>query len=640
MNIFSTAYPDAKPSDIIEWARGLKVNGGKTSFDPDFTPQIVEPIRAMADADTRIGTLIKPVQVGGSTAGEVVAAYWAAFGSGLLQLNWEDDQKAEDRWKDRVLPVLESCADIKRSGHRFEELICEARYPNVTVRCQGVFNEKSLDSDTVPLQINEEVHSWKPGFLSKARRRQTRVWNSKAFDISNAGTVGDQLHSAYEDGTQEQWEVNCPKCGGWHEMHFRFNPNKPELGGLRWDSGGCKMESNRFNYNKLEKTIRYEMPCGHSVRDFAAERRTLKGRYSAPKNEGAHISHRSWNFEGVACDAIKWLTLIQEWHGSIRAMKVGDIEPMRRFVTERECRFWSNDLLPYSGTIIYNSALKKNRAGMPNAIMRTAKFDWQAGYKAKGELEHYWGIIMDVDIDANSQLVWEGKVESDAELLAELDAHEVPRVNSWIDCTGVQKKRILQFCYQNGMNAVSLDQSRQQGFLHPDKIRRFYSTGKPIYRELNTIPVHEPIRKRNMKTGEFSEVPHPEEPTVVELHKAGLLQNYFDIRNMKAAVTLQNPKATAADYIRIEIPDDVSEDFKKMLESWEVVPGHRGNAKDESVDGFRPRSNFDHQLMTMAYHCFELEWKLHPQHEMSLLGARRASLGPPTIGERQTQGNQ
>jgi hypothetical protein len=31
----------------------------------------------------------------------------------------------------------------------------------------------------------------------------------------------------------------------------------------------------------------------------------------------------------------------------------------------------------------------------------------------------------------------------------------------------------------------------------------------------------------------------------------------------------------------------------------------------------------------MAYHCFELEWKLHPNYELSLLGARLAALGIP-----------
>ncbi len=320
----------------------------------------------------------------------------------------------------------------------------------------------------------------------------------------------------------------------------------------------------------------------------------------------------------------------------MRALKSGDGEPMKKFVQERECKFYSPQSVPYSGETIYNVSLKKNRNGMGDKkLFRAAKFDWQKGYKHLGQLEHYWGVIVDVDIDANSQLVWEGMVESDSELLSEIDVHEVPHCNVWIDCTGTHKKSILQLCYQNGLNALDLGMSRKTNFRHDDNVLRFYSVGKPIHRELNTPPVFEPVAKRDKKTGERKEIPNPEEPVVVSLNKAGLLANYFFIRNMKAAVLAANPKATKADYISLEIPNDVSEDFKEQLESWQVVPGHRGSAKDDSVDGFKPRSNNDHLLMCMAYHCFELEWKLHPYYELTLLGARLAALGIPQSENKQ-----
>ena len=107
MNILFNSMPEAPPADIIGWAESaLKVDGH--SFIAARTPQLIEPIRAMADPGVRIGTLIKPVQVGGSTAGEVVCNYWAAFGSGLIQYNWQDDQAAEKRWHERIFPSLES----------------------------------------------------------------------------------------------------------------------------------------------------------------------------------------------------------------------------------------------------------------------------------------------------------------------------------------------------------------------------------------------------------------------------------------------------------------------------------------------------------------------------------------------------
>ncbi len=634
MNLWSKSIPDAAPDDPVTWAEsvGLKCDGHR--FDSSLCPQAVAPMRAMSLTNyvCQIGTYIKPIQSGGSTAAEAIAAYWSRFAYGLFLFYWQDALVASRRWKERILPMLES-VDMPWAGGR-DKLICEATFEKVRMRVEGVFSEQALNSDTIPYIINEEIHLWKPGHLVMSRGRQTRIWNKKAFDISNATHAKTQLQQAFEDGTMREWETACPVCNVKHAMHFRWNPAKPELGGLRWDSS-TRLKDGRPNYNKLEQTIRYQFPCGHEVSADPASRRRMRGEYSEPRNEGAHLSHESWTSEAVSYDQISWLDLIKEWHGSIQSLKTGDTSLLFRFVTQRECKFYSPESLPYAGTIIYNTALKKNRVGNPNAIYRAAKADWQAGYKAKGELEHYWLIILDVDIKANSQLVWEGKCNSDSELLAELDVHEVPRVNTWLDCTGVQKKRHLQFCYQNGMHALSLDQSRKQWFLHEDKVRRFYSPGKPIHRELNVVPVFAPLQKRNMKTGEVTETPHPEEPTVVELNKAGLLANYFFIRNMKAAVLSQKKDAADADYVRIEIPDDVSEDFKIMLESWDVIPGHRGSSKDESVDGFRPRSRFDHQLMNMAYHCFELEWKLHPDLDMTLLGARLSELGLTSVEQKE-----
>ncbi len=639
--------PKAAPADIVEFSRncGVKVDGH--AFNPDRIPQLLEPLRAMADPEVRIGTLVKPVQTGGSTVGEVVLAFWLSFYYGLVQMNWQDDLRAEERWHTRILDMLRSVKSLAWAGGRYDEKIGHAKFINSTLIVQGIRASGALDSETVPFQINEELHLWPRGDLSKARRRQTLVWLSKALDISNAGVVGDQLESAYEAGSMEVWESFCPGCGNpnfeanksYHAMHFRWDEKRPELGGLRFDPDAGRLPNGKYNMNKVVPTIRYQMPCGFIVRDTPTERRVVAaGRYRKT-NEGALASRRSWNYEAVSVAEIKLPDVVEQWFDAIRDTKYGitirrsdgsEITPLQRFVQEVECRFWSPERhVPFSGETIYNPGLKKNRAGMKDRLYRGAKFDWQKGYKAKGELQHYWGEIWDVDIDANSQLVWEGMVESEAELLAEIDAHEVPHCNVWIDCTGVHNKTILQFCYQNGFNAVDLALSRKTLFLHPDGTRKFFSPGRPIHKELGVPPVFDPIVKRNPKTGERSELPNPEEPIVVSLNKAGLLANYFLIRNMKAAVLLANPKATAADYISLDIPADVSEDFKQQIESWEVVPGHRGSTKDESVDGFRPRSRNDHLLMCAAYHCFELEWKLHPNYELSLLGARLTALGIP-----------
>jgi len=617
MNIFSTAIPPACPADIITWAEAnIKVDGH--SFDASRTPQLVEPIRAMADAGTRIGTLIKPVQVGGSTAGEVVLAYWAAFGNGLIQFNWENDLKATNRWHDRILPALESCRDIKRTGHRFEELICEARYINTTVRCQGVFREDALDSDTVPLQINEEIHGWKPGFLSKARRRQTQVWNSKAFDISNASQVGDQLHAAYEDGTAEVWEINCPKCDGWHKMQFRWNPDRPGEGGLRWDADGCKLADGRFNYNKLAETIRYQMPCGHEVRDIAAERRQLRGRYRVT-NEGAHVSHRSWTFDAVSCDSINWLRLVQEWHAAVRGLKTGDTEQMHRFVTERECRFYSDEAIPYRGAVVVSAGITKSRDGLPNRAARLWAADAQKGYRSKGELSHYWLVIRDVLENCDSRLVFEGSIQTDTDLIAMLEEHGCQPRCGVIDATW-DTKRLMEFCYRNGFNAT-LGSAKQEWFAHPDKIRRFYSAPKPIHGELNVPP------RFNYTATAAGWTPAVDEPQVWFYNKAGLLSNLDFLRYHEELVRQADANAPAWHFIKYEVPADVSEDYKLQIDSWERRASTRGRAR-EHIEEWRQTRPADHMRLCEGYIAMLMEMEGFIGNRLAGLGLKPAAQEP------------
>ena len=156
--------------------------------------------------------------------------------------------------------------------------------------------------------------------------------------------------------------------------------------------------------------------------------------------------------------------------------------------------------------------------------------------------------------------------------------------------------------------------------MHEDGVRRFYSKGRPIHLELNTPPVFELQNVPDRKTGKVITMPAALEPMVVSLNKAGMLSNHFFIRNMRANVLAANPQAGPEQYIAVEIPADVSEQFKKQNEAWEYLPGHRPKNKEDGVEGFKQRSRNDHLLMCRAFGDFLKEWT-------GLLGERLAALG-------------
>lgn len=608
MNIFCNSLPEAPPSDIIQWAEeNVKVDGH--SFDASRTPQLIEPLLFIPNAEHRTGTLVKPVQSGGSTVGEIAMAYWLRYWVGKLQFNWQHDGKAAERWKDRILPVLEKMRGLKWAGG-FDKLICEARFVNSTLIVQGVVSKGALDSETIPLQINEEIHLWEPGMLDKARRRQTLVWNSKALDISNAGFSGDQLEAAYEEGTMEYWHTYCPGCRQHHAMRFQWDERHPELGGLRFDTSAGRNSNGKYSLSKVIPTIRYQMPCGFIIRDVPSERKQ-PGKYIRLNNDST-VYKRSWSYDAVSVAEIKWPELVSEWLKAVKARKAGDLEPMKRFKQERECVFWSDELIPVSSEIVLTQAIKLDRKGLPNRACRLAAADWQQGFKSLGQLTHYWLVIEDIMANCNSQVIFEGMVATDSELVSVLDEFEVPHSSCFIDASK-NTKSILSFCYREGINAVSGIESHKGSFVHSDKVRRFYSEEKPIHAQLNMPPKYDYV------PGKDGMIPSTNEPIVISYNKAGLLANHFFIREMKARTISNISTATPEDYIERIIPGDVSEQFSRHYEAWERVKNKQSKTNDE-VEGFRKIRREDHMMMCLAYIDMLKDWS-------GLLGDRLAELG-------------
>jgi len=551
----SLAAIPRKAPDPIEWAwENVRLPGSARSerFDISITPWLREPLSRIADGVTRVITFVKPIQCGGSVLGEIALLYWILFGRGFLQYNWQNDKRSLERWNSRVEKVLKACLPVKARMEnlgRFQATKEEIDFGSVFFRMQGAFVDENLDSDSVRYQINEEVHNWEPGHLQKAYGRTTAIWNYVILNISNAGKKGDQLHQALHEGTLQPWEVACPGCNQFHSMRTRWDDRRPDLGGLRYDAEGCRLENGRYDYNKLESTIRFQMPCGYPARDTPRQRRglSLSGRYCWPTNPGAHISNRSYTLEAVAVDYIPWIKLIMEKHQALYARRHGDPEPWRRYVTERECGFYSLEDIPIVGRIKLNTETKKTRTGMPNRALRLFALDRQQGKAAKGEFPHWWLVIRDVDHEGNSLLVYEGKVETDENVISILDEHECKRHHGVAD-SGDDTTHVYLFCLKHGINAIK--GGGEAFYAHKDGARRIFSPERPLHAMINRDPLYPYTQNA---AGDW--VPDPGEPLFWLYSKIGVHE--------KLAWLMGSTKW--------EVPGDVSQDYQSHMEGIEIT---------------------------------------------------------------------
>lgn len=555
-------------------------------FNCSITPWVEEVIRRSTRCPyTRKNTLVKPVQSGGSVAGEVILADWIQFARGFIQYNWSNDKRAEERWDSRIIDYLEACEPIKA---RMAQLPIdklrkgEIDFGNVFFRVQGALTPSNLDSDSITHQINEEVHDWEPGHLQKARNRTTAVWNYKSVDISNAGKKGGQLHKAFNEGTMQWWENKCPGCGLYHRMRTHWDDKQPNLGGLRYDAAKARYGDGQYNYNIIAPTVRFQMPCGYIVHNDVSERRrlSLNAQYGKPTNPGADGTHRSYTYEAVTVDYIDWVQLIKDKHEALRALRLGDPELWRVYRVERECIFYDPDDAPLSHKIVLTDSLKKNREGLPEPKLRAFALDHQRGEAAKGELPHWWCVIRDVSLDTSlptirSQLVFEGKLETDEQVIATLKEHGC---NMWqgVADSGDDTTHVYLFCLQHGINCIK--GGKEVFYSHGDGNKRIFSLEKPLHTQVGRAPLFAYIETPN------GPVPHPHEPMFFLYSKSMIRERLHWLR-------------TNTDY---RTPDDVSEDYKSHQDAEERL-SRRHSITNEVITEWVQLKTRNDQLVNEAY---------------------------------------
>jgi hypothetical protein len=173
---------------------------------------------------------------------------------------------------------------------------------------------------------------------------------------------------------------------------------------------------------------------------------------------------------------------------------------------------------------------------------------------------------------------------------------------------------------------------------HDDKVPRYYSAGKPIYRELNAAPIYEPVFGPRQSNGDVLMVADPSEPIVIMYNLGGLLANHFFIRELKARVTAncaeeKPPREPRPDeYFERTIPGDVSEEFLKQYHSWERVgkdaKNKTGDVKSPGAEAFRQVNADDHLLQCLAGIDLFKDWSF-------MLGDALANLGLQPQTEQQ-----
>ncbi len=409
---------------------------------------LLGPIGALEDPAVREVTILKAVQSGGSLLADLWMTHIIRRDPGPFMMNMQTDQDAKDHAQMRITPMLEGCPLIRDlfPENRHKKLKTQIFFQLMWLLLQGA-NQSNLQSKSVRYLVNDELAHWRvPGLLVDARGRVTAFgWRAKILNISQAGIEGDEMDEAFKAGTQEEWSFKCPKCKFLQAYKWQYEDHTAR-GGMKWTKDETTCPGGEWDFDALATTIRYECrSCGHGLRDTTPERTQMNdsGEF-VTMNPRAPKDTRSFHWNALAAEDIRWSLLVREWLLAMEDFKRGDIERLKRFIQKRLAESFGEKFTFLEGTATQNRDYKLGDA-WPAEFTRFLTIDRQQ--------DHRWYVCRAWAANGESRLVEAGRCLTDDDARAVQLRLGVADDRTWLD-SGFEADEVYELCCIFGWRAM------------------------------------------------------------------------------------------------------------------------------------------------------------------------------------------
>lgn len=523
---------------VAQWAAEyVKIpnSARSSSFDPEASPWLAEPLEYFSDDSVREQVLILPTGAGKTTVFDVAIPYILSEAPGSILLSMMTDPDAKEHMEDRLLPILKACepiaplfASVDRHAKRKDAIIL----PHVSLFVGGA-NKANFQRKSVRYVFLDEAWLIKHGLVEEARARTHSRWNARVIIVSQGGDQhinlqnerrDSELFAAWIRSDRREFSMVCPTCT---EMS-------------RWDFKNLKYEVSKREDGSVDEvavaeSATYECPnCQTRYEDKPDVRRGLSiaSKY-VPTNPGGLPGHHGWHAPAVALFHEKWGDLALGWTRAQRALSLGDQEPLKIFKTKRLAEFWREEETAPEVTLGgagYSKAEYENGEPWGEEKFFTKLSTVQRAITIDRQRDHRWVVCRAWNRDGSSRLIWEGRVNT-SEDIEQLRI----RLNVMPQCTfqdaQYETGEVYDECVKWGW--IGLRGSGEDGFMH-------FAKNRPSVKKF------------------FTKVEHALAP------KGGLAK-YLYWSNEKVKDILANLRAGKG--ARWETPDDVSGDYIHQIAS-------------------------------------------------------------------------
>lgn len=406
-------------------------------FRSDSAPWIKEILEKLRDNRVRRVVARCAAQTSKTTLAMIAIADWIANDPGPLQYVMAAQDEAKTFANTRFKPFLEGCKPVadQMPKQRRNNKTLEINFPEAPLLISGANSPSKLQGNPKRYLVLDEVRNYPKGAVQTALTRTESFWNARELIISTGDTEGDDVDREFMEGDQRRYFVPCPHCSQEWEMNFE---------NLHWDDNEKTRPGNDWNFQEVAKTIRYVCPmCKGAILDeFGVRKRmALAGKWVST-NANSPSDRVSYTWSALIAPLRPWKRIVEQFLTAKAALKMGIIEPMKKWVTEVMGDSWRED-----GDV--KSEIKVS------GVLSTEPWEKEAirFMAIDKQKDHYWGLVQAWALDGSSRVIYFGRLETDAELRECQLTHRVKDEGVVVDC-GFQENEVFQLCAAHGWRAL------------------------------------------------------------------------------------------------------------------------------------------------------------------------------------------
>lgn len=303
---------------VSDWADQYRMLSSESSAEPgrwrtDRAPYQRAIMDAFTDLDVRRVVVMSCSQIGKSDIMNNVIGRFAHLAPAPILMIQPTVDMAQDYSKSRIAPMIR---DTKVLRDIFQDVksresgntILSKLFPGGRLIMGGANSPAGLASRPIKILLADEVDRFPDSAgtegdpVDLAAKRMTTFWDRTMGLFSTPTNAGEsRIEVEYTEGTQEEWQHQCPNCGEYHLLTHRSMVMDTET-----------VKDGRKKEHIHVKSASWRCPdCGFTFSENEMRRQPQK--YVA-KNPTAIKNHvRSFFVNCWASPWISWTDVMQEW---------------------------------------------------------------------------------------------------------------------------------------------------------------------------------------------------------------------------------------------------------------------------------------------------------------------------------------